>query len=72
MAERGSSHISAQKAGKLRDGYTCQMCGDTIKPEGHHIIDHQYGGSSDTRNIVTLCKACHLKVHHRGLTLVSF
>ena len=42
MAKRSSAHQAAQKAGRERDFETCQACGSTHKPEGHHILDFQY------------------------------
>lgn len=60
--KRTYGDIKAQKEGKARDG-CCQFCGSTEKIEGHHIIDHQFGGAADKDNIVTLCSECHDKVH---------
>ena len=70
--KRSSAHLKAQKAGKERDLYTCQICGSTIHPEGHHIIEYQYGGAPDSDNIVTLCDKCHDAVHRGDVTLVKF
>lgn len=72
MAKRNSSHCRAQQQGKARDLYICQACGSTINPEGHHIIDYQYGGNADADNIVTLCHVCHKQVHRGKLDLVKF
>ena len=43
MAKRDNSHYRVQRQGKIRDHNICQVCGSTIAPEGHHIIDYQYG-----------------------------
>ena len=66
MAKRESAHYTAQKKGKERDLYTCQVCGSRDRPEGHHILNYQHGGAANIDNIVTLCGECHKKVH-RGL-----
>lgn len=72
MARRSSDHIKAQKAGKERDMDTCQICGSTNKVQGHHIIDVQYGGSSDKDNIVALCDDHHKKVHSKKINIIKF
>lgn len=72
MSKRSSSHIKAQRQGKERDNFTCQVCGGRDRPEGHHIIDYQYGGSDDPDNIITLCKECHKKVHKGKIDIIKF
>lgn len=47
MGKRSSAHIKAQRAGRERDGNRCQICGSNDHVEGHHIIDHQFGGAAD-------------------------
>lgn len=66
--KRDSSHNRAQSQGKKRDK-CCQVCGCTENLRGHHIIDFQYGGSSDVYNIITLCHNCHQKVHNGEIDL---
>lgn len=61
--QREREHINAQRAGKIRDGYRCQICGSSDHVEGHHIIEYHNGGRGDSDNIVTLCHSCHKKVH---------
>ena len=46
MAKRDNSHYKVQRQGKIRDHNICQICGSTTAPEGHHIIDYQYGGNA--------------------------
>ena len=72
MKRRGTDHNEAQKAGKKRDLYVCQVCGSKLKPEGHHIINYQYGGAADVDNIVTLCQACHKAVHRGAIDILKF
>ena len=47
-------HTLAQNEGKRRDYNVCQVCGSTVKPEGHHMIQYLYGGAANEENIITL------------------
>ena len=75
---RSSGHRKAQKLGKIRDDFTCAVCGVRIPPEeayhihrveGHHIIHHSDGGPDALENIITLCYDCHLAYHAGELDL---
>jgi 5-methylcytosine-specific restriction endonuclease McrA len=68
---REQEHIQAQKLGKKRDLYTCQVCGSTERVEGHHIIDYQYVGAANVDNIITLCQKCHKQVHRGNIDIVK-
>lgn len=46
---RSTAHKRAQKAGRERDLNICQICGSSDHVEGHHIIDHQFGGCGSGR-----------------------
>jgi 5-methylcytosine-specific restriction endonuclease McrA len=72
MSKRSYAHNKAQREGKKRDNYTCQACGSTIRPEGHHILDFQFGGAADKDNIITLCQNCHKKLHKGELDIIVF
>lgn len=63
---RSSAHTKAQRAGRERDGNRCQVCGSRNHVEGHHILDHQFGGAANKDNIIALCHKHHQDVH-RGL-----
>lgn len=71
-SKRSSAHIRAQKNGKIRDDYTCQICGSKNDVEGHHIIDCQFSGAAATDNIISLCHNCHNLVHSGKLNLFKF
>lgn len=49
-----------------RDRYSCLLCshdgGDTSL-EVHHIIPRLKGGTHNPRNLATVCRTCHLKIH---------
>jgi 5-methylcytosine-specific restriction endonuclease McrA len=52
----------------LRDGHTCQYCGDKLKADEltlDHIIPKSRGGKSDWQNQVTCCKPCNWKKDDR-------
>jgi RRXRR protein/HNH endonuclease len=54
----------------LRDGYTCQNCGKKQgRLEAHHLIYRGQGGKDSLTNLLTLCEACHKKVHEGKVTL---
>ena len=66
MGKRSSAHTKAQRAGRERDGNSCQICGSNDHVEGHHILDYQFGGAAVKDNIVALCHKHHNDVH-KGL-----
>lgn len=61
---RSHAHTKAQRAGRERDGNVCQICGSRNQVQGHHIIDHQFGGAASVDNIVSLCQKHHNDVHN--------
>lgn len=71
MATREREHYVAQKKGKVRDLYTCQICGSADYVEGHHIMNYQYGGAASVDNIVTLCRKCHKQVHRGNIDVIK-
>lgn len=70
--KRGPEHTKAQRAGKERDLYTCQICGNTDHTEGHHLLDFSFGGAANEDNIMTLCHDCHSNVHKGLIDLFKF
>ena len=70
--KRGPEHNKAQRVGKERDLYTCQICGSTAHTEGHHLLDFSFGGAPDKDNIMTLCHDCHSNVHKGLIDLFKF
>lgn len=47
-----------------RDHYRCTVCGAFTELQVHHIVPRRLGGSDELSNLVTLCAACHLQLHH--------
>lgn len=53
-----------------RDEYRCVKCGSSDKLNVHHIDGCGRGvkeKNNDLLNLITVCKACHLKLHYRDL-----
>ena len=49
---------------RKRDGYKCVFCGregDILHV--HHVRPRSEGGSDDPSNLVSVCVACHSKIH---------
>ena len=57
-----------------RDNYTCQCCGahpdakHVVKLHVHHLESRHIGGNAPN-NLITLCTACHKKLHAGKVTL---
>ena len=53
----------------LRDGYTCQRCGRTIKDGAilhvHHVVYRSQGGTNRISNLITICDKCHTPANHK-------
>ena len=48
----------------MRDGYSCQQCGEhKVRLEAHHLVSRENGGKDSLMNLLTLCEACHHKLH---------
>jgi hypothetical protein len=55
-----------------RDNYTCQNCRGKSKDKRldvHHIVFKTNGGSDEEKNLVVLCKTCHVDLHNGKFTL---
>jgi 5-methylcytosine-specific restriction endonuclease McrA len=46
-----------------RDGWRCQFCGSLAGVEVHHLEPRSRLGDDAEENLITLCTACHRKVH---------
>jgi len=54
----------------LRDHFTCQECGKTMKENGraldvHHKIPFLVSFDNSLNNLITLCRSCHIKIERR-------
>ncbi len=47
-----------------RDGWRCQSCGSMSNLEVHHREFRSHSGIDAEENLITLCTACHARVHH--------
>ena len=68
---RTSAHTRAQKAGRESDNNRCQICGSKNQVEGHHIVDHQFGGAACVDNIIALCHKHHRDVHKGNIDIMK-
>jgi 5-methylcytosine-specific restriction endonuclease McrA len=50
-----------------RDGWRCQFCGSLAGAEVHHIEPRSHLGDDREENLITLCSACHRKLHRGTL-----
>ncbi|MGD9099865.1 MAG: reverse transcriptase domain-containing protein [Anaerolineae bacterium] len=60
----GSRHAEWQELRRQvlqRDGYACQLCASTSKPEIHHIKPRREGGTDSLENLITWCEDCHVQ-----------
>ena len=48
-----------------RDGWRCQSCGTMSNLEAHHRELRSQSGADSEENLITLCAACHARVHGR-------
>ena len=60
--ERGKFEKIKWKRHSLRSHPFCFICRCPAEVR-HHIIQIQNGGINAKRNIVSLCRACHIKIH---------
>jgi len=59
-AWRSEAHFGGNRARALsRDGHKCRACGAERKP----VVHHRRPGENGTRLLITLCAACHARVH---------
>src|SRR5271157_2311370 len=48
-----------------RDGWRCQSCGTMTNLEVHHREFRSHSGEDLEENLISLCTACHARVHYR-------
>ena len=48
-----------------RDNWRCQSCGALSNLEVHHREFRSHSGRDSEENLITLCTACHARVHCR-------
>jgi ATP-dependent DNA helicase RecQ len=48
-----------------RDGWRCQSCGTMSNLEVHHRQFRSHSGTDSEENLITLCTACHGRMHRR-------
>jgi 5-methylcytosine-specific restriction endonuclease McrA len=59
------SYESLRQQILCRDGWRCQSCGTMSNLEVHHKEFRSHSGADSKENLITLCAACHARVHRR-------
>ena len=68
--ESKRTHENLRLATLIRDDFKCQVNpAHQSKLEAHHIVYRSVGGKETIQNMLTLCHACHEKVHKGALAL---
>jgi len=49
-----------------RDSWRCQFCGSPEQLQVHHIESRGRLGQDTEENLITLCAACHARVHGKS------
>ena len=57
------SYESLRQQVLRRDGWRCQSCGSKTNLEVHHREFRSHSGIDSEENLITLCAACHARVH---------
>ena len=60
-----SSYESLYQQVLGRDSWRCQSCGAMSNLEVHHRKLRSHSGADSEENLITLCTACHARVHGR-------
>lgn len=64
---------TVRNAALERDSYSCRICGVSNGMRGielhvHHLVPRERGGSNELRNLITVCRECHINIHHGNQT----
>lgn len=46
-----------------RDRWRCEVCGVIGPVEPHHISSRGAGGHDSEKNLISVCRCCHSKIH---------
>ena len=50
---------------RRRDFYMCRICERNRAVDGHHLTYARWGGEEEPRDILSLCRDCHGKIHEK-------
>jgi 5-methylcytosine-specific restriction endonuclease McrA len=53
-----------------RDGYACRVCGASGRGKRSITVHHRVPGRSVLQLMISLCPACHAKIHRTQIVLV--
>ena len=54
-----------------RDGYACRCCGASGRRKRSIVVHHRPPGRSKLKLMISLCPACHAKIHKTLVVLSS-
>lgn len=70
-ARHNQERFSGNREAVLRrDGYQCQLCG--ALDAGRLVVHHRRPGHNRTKDLITLCRACHVRVHFTARPSFAF
>lgn len=62
-----TSEWRAKRAERIRiDGGICKICGDTNDLQVHHITYDNVRNEDIERDLITLCRKCHKRIHKQA------
>ena len=50
---------------RRRDFYMCRICEKNRAVDGHHLTYARWGREEEPRDILSLCRDCHGKIHEK-------
>lgn len=50
---------------RRRDFFICRICENKNALDGHHLTYERWGGGEEPRDILSLCRDCHDKIHEK-------
>ena len=63
------SYQNLRKEILRRDCWRCQLCGSMTNLEVHHQEFRSLSGQDVEQNLITLCSACHSRVHEVRISM---
>lgn len=78
--DRIKAEMQMRRDVRGRDGNQCQCCHVTVSlgyanplqhAHVHHIQYRSQGGSTDMKNLITVCAECHAKIHAHEIQVIG-
>ena len=65
VADRGYNWKEIKENIKVRDNYTCQICGSKKNLQVHHFEPYKSTQNNEPENLVTVCSKCHGRIENQ-------